>query len=94
MAPTGISSRLTELATAIAANTAIVNDYLISQELPPLSFELDAPVDLELPPAIEKAKSAVLDDTLELQELMLGPRQLVVNYQVCHFPCLVGLDFC
>lgn len=77
------TSRLAELAATIAQNTAKVDDYLIANKLSTLSFELDAPVDLDLPRDIRAAREYVLGATTELKELMLGPRQIVVDYQVC-----------
>ena len=75
-------SRLAELASSISANTTKIDDYLTSNNLPKPSFEIDSPVDLKLPKDIWTAQDAVLGESTELKELLLGPRQTVVEYQV------------
>lgn len=66
-------SRIVALATAIAANTKKVDDYLTSKGLPPPSFDVDTPVKYDFPPDIAVAQLKVLEDTEDLQTLMLGP---------------------
>ncbi|KAI1282907.1 S-adenosyl-L-methionine-dependent methyltransferase [Xylaria sp. FL0933] len=77
------ASRIVELANRIASNTAKINDYLLSHNLPPPSFEVDGPLDTLIPKHeldIETARVAVIDDTLELRRLVLGPREYLMSY--------------
>ncbi|KAI1801108.1 S-adenosyl-L-methionine-dependent methyltransferase [Daldinia bambusicola] len=77
------SSRIVELATRITTNTAKINDYLLSHNLPPPSFEVDGPLDTLIPKdeiEVESARVAVIDDTLELRRLALGPREYLMSY--------------
>ncbi|KAJ3570315.1 hypothetical protein NPX13_g5772 [Xylaria arbuscula] len=77
------SSRIVELATRIATNTAKINEYLLSHNLPTPSFEVDGPRDTLIPKTeteIESARVAVIDDTLELRRLTLGPREYLMSY--------------
>ncbi len=77
------SSRLVELSARIAANTTKVNDYLITHQLPQPSFDVDGPLESLIPKQaidIEAARVAVIDDTLELRRLILGPRDYLLSY--------------
>ena len=81
-----VSPQIIKLAQSIAQNTAIVNDFLLSKGIPPPSFDVDAPsespVPQDTPPGIEAARVAVVDATLELHDLMLGPRDYLMSYTV------------
>ena len=68
-----MTSRITELATLVSANTAKVEDYLRSNNLPFPSFDVDGPVDLKLSPEIDSARVAAIEASIELQELLQGP---------------------
>jgi hypothetical protein len=46
-------SRIAELATIVADHTQRVDNYLAEKGLPHPSFEVDGPIDMELPPEIE-----------------------------------------
>ncbi len=90
------SSRIVELANRIANNTAKVNDYLLSHDLPTPSFDVAGPLDTLIPKHeldIESARVAVIDDTLELRRLVLGPREYLMSYTAspqdrnCSDPC-------
>ena len=71
-------SRLAELLTIIATNTAIVEQYLQENRLPSPSFVHDkANFDTTFPPAVQTARQIVIDASIELQELMHGPRALL-----------------
>ncbi|KAI1345901.1 S-adenosyl-L-methionine-dependent methyltransferase [Xylaria sp. FL0043] len=78
--------RIVELAQRIATNTAKVSEYLTANDLPQPSFDLDTPPNGPVPkdaaPEIIELHQSVLDDTVELQHLMLGPR----DYLVTGFP--------
>lgn len=77
---------ITQLSSRIAENTAIVNDYLVSHNLPGPSFGLDGPEQLlppDTPSEITSARQAVISDCLELRNLLLGPREqiMTIGYQ-------------
>ncbi|KAI1110206.1 S-adenosyl-L-methionine-dependent methyltransferase [Nemania sp. NC0429] len=76
------TSRIVELASRIASNTAKINDYLLSQNLPTPSFDVDGPRETLIPKdevSIEAARVAIIDDTLELRRLVLGPREYLMS---------------
>lgn len=80
-------TRISELSARIAANTAKVDDYLSSQSLPTPSFDEHANLQSPIPndeSDIEAARQAVIEDTLELRQLMLGPREHLFSYQPTH----------
>jgi hypothetical protein len=73
------SLRITELAEIIASETAILNRYLGSNGLPEPSFSPDAPIDaFGSSPDIQKAKSNVIEATIELRQLLEGPVKLLL----------------
>jgi hypothetical protein len=81
------SSRIVELSTRIAANTTKLNEYLVSHDLPTPSFDIDGPKDNLVPKEeleVEAARVAIIDDTQELRRLVLGPREYLMSYTVCH----------
>ena len=68
------SSRITELATLVQINTAKVDHYLREHNLPFPSFNEDGPVDFRIESDdIENARTAAMEATLELHDLLLGP---------------------
>ncbi|KAK3986043.1 S-adenosyl-L-methionine-dependent methyltransferase [Cladorrhinum sp. PSN332] len=76
---------ITDLSTRIASNTTKLNTYLTTHNLPPPSLDITAPVNL-LPPntpaEIVLARQCIIDDTLELRNLVLGPREhIMTTYQ-------------
>lgn len=74
------SSRITELAEIIASQTAILNEHLHSNSLPTPSFSSDGPTDVfgSSHPNIQKAKSSVIEATIELRQLLEGPVKLLL----------------
>ena len=78
------NSRILELASIIAENTTKVDQYLTANDLPKPSFEITAPVNLTLPKTLQAARDAVLDATIELNELLLGPKEVMVDYPVSY----------
>ncbi|OTA99906.1 hypothetical protein M426DRAFT_15962 [Hypoxylon sp. CI-4A] len=75
--------RIVQLSTSIAANTTKINDYLVSHGLPTPSFDIDAPSGSTIPKDavdIEAARASLIDDTLELRRLVLGPREHLSSY--------------
>lgn len=67
------TTRIGELTSIIAANTAKVDEYLASQGLPTPSFNADAPPKLVFQGPVATYRQAILDATDELHALMLGP---------------------
>ena len=76
-------SRIAILASAIANNTAIFDEYLLSHNLPTPSFEPNAPLKYNLPPDIAKSRQLVLEATDELQHLLMGPIDVLTSNVVC-----------
>ncbi|KAI9873469.1 MAG: hypothetical protein M1830_000374 [Pleopsidium flavum] len=77
------SARISELASIISRNTAKVNDYLSSRNLPAPAFDVDAPSTSLIPPEaeeVEAARAAVIDATTKLHDLMLGPRDFLQSF--------------
>ncbi|RYP60843.1 hypothetical protein DL771_010354 [Monosporascus sp. 5C6A] len=76
-------SRISELATRIAANTNKLNDYFVAHNLPTPSFGVNGPLDTLVPKEekeVEAARVAIIDDTQELRRLVLGPREYLMSY--------------
>ena len=68
------SSRITELAALVQANTAKVDSYLRERGLPLPSFDVDGPVDFKIESdEIQEARTAAMEASLELHDLLLGP---------------------
>ncbi|CAG8957850.1 hypothetical protein HYFRA_00000190 [Hymenoscyphus fraxineus] len=69
-------NRITELASIISLNTAKVDEYLEKHNKPTPSFNINAPLDLGIPPEapeIEAARKKALAASIELQDLLQGP---------------------
>ncbi|QKX63471.1 uncharacterized protein TRUGW13939_10641 [Talaromyces rugulosus] len=68
------STRIAELAARIQLRTSDIDSYLQHNQLPSPAFDEDGPVDLNLPNGdLSAAREQVLDATLELHDLLLGP---------------------
>lgn len=68
------STKIAELAAQIQENTAKVDRYLQSRELPSPSFHEDGPVDFNIEDEkVQEAREIALDSSLELHQLLLGP---------------------
>ena len=78
-------SRLTELSSVISTNTNRLQEYFVSAGLPMPSFDIGAPVDISLPPDVELLRERVLDASTELNELLLGPRETMVDWQFNYY---------
>lgn len=77
------TSHIAELSARIAANTAKVDEYYSTHSLPTPSFDAGAPPRSLIPATetdIEAARQAVILDTRELNQLMLGPREHIFSY--------------
>ncbi|KAI1129037.1 S-adenosyl-L-methionine-dependent methyltransferase [Nemania abortiva] len=71
------------LATRIAANTSKVSDYLTSNKLPQPSFDVNAPLYGAVPeivPEMAALRRSIIQDTAELRDLMLGPRDYLLSF--------------
>ena len=67
-------ARIIELATQILQDTSKVNEYLISNGLPPPSFSIDGPTNLTLEsPDVNKARLNAMGASMELADLLQGP---------------------
>lgn len=68
------STRIVELATRIQQRTSEIDSYLKRNQLPSPTFDENGPADLKLPNGeLSAARDQVLDATLELHDLLLGP---------------------
>ncbi|KAM7201231.1 S-adenosyl-L-methionine-dependent methyltransferase [Naviculisporaceae sp. PSN 640] len=75
-------SYIVQLANRISANTAIVDEYLRANNLPPLTFDVDGPIDNWIPDGeteIAAARDAIIDDTEELGRIVTGPRDHIMH---------------
>ncbi|KAL9118984.1 MAG: hypothetical protein Q9187_004464 [Circinaria calcarea] len=76
-------SSIQELALIISSSTSKVNDYYTSKGLPFPSFAVDAPSSSLISPKdeeVEAARNAIIDATLKLRILMLGPRDYLQSF--------------
>ncbi|KAI0156804.1 S-adenosyl-L-methionine-dependent methyltransferase [Xylariaceae sp. FL1272] len=76
-------SHILELSARIAANSAKLNAYLHAHQLPNPSFGADGPRDSLVPKSekdVEAARAAIIEDTMELRSLALGPREYVMSF--------------
>lgn len=75
-------NRIVELAASISQNVAKIDSYLKSNGLSDPSFDIDSPFINSFPEEIGAIRDAVLEANLELSELLLGPKETFVEYQV------------
>ena len=66
-------SKISKLASTIAANTAKYDKYISSQGLPSPSFDINTPLKLDLSDEASLARDTVLEASTELQALIHGP---------------------
>lgn len=76
-------TRIAELSSIIAANTAHIDTYLTSRGLPSPSFDADVAPGLFATDCLAAARHAVLEATYELHGLMQGPLSLLMDHAVC-----------
>jgi len=72
------SSRINELATAIAEHTKVISNYLSSKNLSAPSFDVGDLNELPITPAdgdSYKARMKLIAATQELHDLVLGPKE-------------------
>lgn len=70
--------KLTHLATAIAKNTTILTDHLAAKGLQAPSFDIDGLIEFPVSSSEEtpwKAREELIRDTMELHDLVVGPRE-------------------
>lgn len=80
-------SRISELASIISENTAIVESFFQARGLPFPSYDINGPSAITIPPN-EKASAAhvaVLSATMELHNLMLGPKAVLMSQNVSSY---------
>lgn len=70
---TATTTRVAELATRIQQGTSRIDEYLQKKHLPAPSFDEDGPVELGLPSDLDNTRIEVIDASLELHQLLLGP---------------------
>lgn len=76
------SSRILELANSIQTNTSKVDRHFSSRGIPTPSFDVETPLEMDLPDDIAACRLAILEATDELHLLMLGPVQTVNRLRV------------
>ena len=72
-------NRIVQLSTIISENTTLLNAHLQTNKLSSPSFSQDSPASNAFPPEIEVARSAVEEATLELHDLVRGPRSILMD---------------
>ena len=70
-------NRIVELTQKIQYSTVIIDDHFTTNGLPTPSFDVETPLEIDLPSAVKEHRQAVLEATEELHMLMLGPMQTV-----------------
>ncbi|KAI9696502.1 MAG: hypothetical protein M1820_008130 [Bogoriella megaspora] len=76
-------SRIVQLAAAISKNVTIVDSYFTTNGLPSPSYDINGPSDVRIPPYEQEVLSAyttALSATMELQNLLKGPRQMLTGF--------------
>ena len=66
-------SRILELSSIIATNTQKIDAFLTFHGHPHPTFDVDGPLELNLSDHLRSCQDSVLDATMELNSLMLGP---------------------
>ncbi|KAI0139471.1 putative O-methyltransferase [Hypoxylon sp. NC0597] len=74
-------THIVRLATTILTHTHIIDEHLAKSKLPYPSFEADGPVDLNYLKNVEASRLKVIEATQELNDLLQGPKELVLNHQ-------------
>ena len=78
------TSRIIQLAQLISSQTSLIGQHLQNNNLPEPSFNQDGPTEpiQNETPDIQKAKTDVIEATIELRQLLEGPMKLVLP-EVC-----------
>lgn len=89
------TTRIVELSLLIARETAKVDDFLVSNNLPTPSLDEDALQSIPIPDEfadIKAARLAVIEACSELKDLLTGPKELLrfkVAYPSIYIPELM-----
>jgi hypothetical protein len=75
------STEIVQLAAIISRQTSLISDHLHAANLSPPSFEPGAAIDV-VPESLEPARNLILDATAKLQELLLGPTDLILRHDI------------
>jgi hypothetical protein len=78
-------TRMQELADIIASHTNKIDQFLLSANKPTPSFDINASKTIDLPEDLEHSRVLVLEATIELNELLLGPKELLLSKVVSTF---------
>jgi hypothetical protein len=82
------TSRITALSKEIETQTTKLDKFFAESQLPPPSFNEDAPLMYPFPPDVTEAREALSAALDELWWLNQGPIQTIVAKSVCHeLPC-------
>ncbi|XXH02516.1 hypothetical protein Hte_008892 [Hypoxylon texense] len=74
------TDRIIELSSLIAKETAVINDFLVQNQLPTPSLDAHALKSIPIPEdatEVQAARSAVIEACSELKALMTGPKELL-----------------
>lgn len=73
-------SRIVQLAQTIAARTLIIDEHIREKNVVQPSFEPNGPTEpvKETTPEIEKARTDVIEASIELRQLLEGPVKLLL----------------
>ncbi|KAK3702482.1 hypothetical protein LTR37_014844 [Vermiconidia calcicola] len=75
-----MSSRSTTPAANITDGVNVLNTYLAENDLPHPSFDANGPADLQLSSEVEDTVLSVLNSTLELCDLLRGPKESMLEW--------------
>jgi NAD(P)H-dependent FMN reductase len=78
------TSRIAALAKEIETQTTKLDKFFAESQLPPPSFDEDAPLMYPFPPDVAEAQEALSAALDELWWLNQGPIQTIVAKSVCH----------
>jgi hypothetical protein len=81
-------TRIQELAGIIASHTSKIDQFLLSANKPTPSFDINASKTVDLPEDLEHSRALVIEATTELNELLLGPKELLLSKVVSTFESL------
>jgi len=90
------SNRITALSSIIASNSSKIDSFLVANNLPTPSFDVDVPPYMLLHPEIAGARKAILEATDEMTSLVSGPIGILTNQTtfVSSFDVQIALIIC
>jgi hypothetical protein len=83
--PLSLPESIPKLVNIIQENTAILNQYLETNELPRPTFSPKGPLQFPAPPdaeEIQNARSAIISATQTLHDLLIGPAAILESIHV------------